>query len=174
MFRNYLTTAFRNIFKKKGYSLLNIFGLTIGMSCCLLIFHYVSYEKSYDDFVPDSKNVVRLRLDSYQKGKLAWQSATVYPAIAPHLKKDYPEVEDFCRIIDANLLLSTENNTVKFNENKGYYAEPSFLSMFGLKLTEGNSKQVLDGPDKMIVSESMAKKYFGNEEAVGKKLIQRM
>ncbi len=173
MFRNYLTTAFRNIFKKKGYSLLNIFGLTIGMSCCLLIFHYVSYEKSYDDFVPESKNVIRLRLDNYQKGKLAWQSATVYPAIAPHLKKDYPEVEDFCRIIDANLLLSTESNTVKFNENKGYYAEPSFLNMFGLKLTEGNSKQVLDGPDKMIVSESMAKKYFGNEEAVGKKLIQR-
>lgn len=173
MFRNYLTTAFRNIFKRKGYSFLNIFGLTIGMSCCLLIFHYVSYERSYDDFVPDSKNVVRLRLDNYQKGKLAWQSATVYPAIAPHLKKDYPEVEDFCRIIDANLLLSTESNTLKFNENKGYYAEPSFLSMFDLKLTEGNRKQVLDGPDKMIISESMAKKYFGSEEPVGKKLIQK-
>jgi putative ABC transport system permease protein len=173
MFRNYLTTAFRNIFKKKGYSLLNIFGLTIGMSCCLLIFHYVSYERSYDDFVPDSKNVVRLRLDNYQKGQLAWKSATVYPAIAPTLKKDYPEVEDFCRIIDANLLLSTENNTVKFNENKGYYAEPSFLSMFDLKLTEGNIRQVLDGPDKMIISESMAKKYFGSEEPVGKKLIQK-
>src|SRR4026208_1796427 len=52
MFRNYLTTAIRNIVKKKGYSFLNIFGLTIGMSCCLLIFHYVSYERSYDDFVP--------------------------------------------------------------------------------------------------------------------------
>ncbi|HEX6849144.1 MAG TPA: ABC transporter permease, partial [Chitinophagaceae bacterium] len=173
MFKNYLTTAFRNIFKRKGFSLLNIFGLTIGMSCCLLIFHYVSYERSYDDFVPDSKNVVRLRLDNYQKGKLAFKSATVYPAIAPHLKKDYPEVEDFCRIIDANLLLSTENNTVKFNENKGYYAEPSFLSMFDLKLTDGNIKKVLDGPDKMIISESMAKKYFGSEEPVGKKLIQR-
>ena len=173
MFRNYLTTAFRNIFKRKGYSFLNIFGLTIGMSCCLLIFHHVSYERSYDDFVPDSKNVVRLRLDNYQKGKLAWQSATVYPAIAPHLKKDYAEVEDFCRIIDANLLLSTETNTLKFNENKGYYAEPSFLSMFDVKLTEGNRKQVLDGPDKMIISESMAKKYFGSEEPVGKKLIQK-
>ena len=173
MFRNYLTTAFRNIFKRKGYSLLNIFGLTIGMSCCLLIFHYVSYERSYDDFVPDSKNVVRLRLDNYQKGKLAWRSATVYPAIAPHLKKDYPEIEDYCRIIDANLLLSTENNTVKFNENKGYYAEPSFLSMFDMKLTEGNRKQVLAGPDKMIISESMAKKYFGSADPVGKKLVQR-
>ena len=173
MIKNYLTTAFRNIFKRKGFSLLNIFGLTIGMSCCLLIFHYVAYERSYDDFVPDPENVVRLRLDNYQKGKLAFKSATVYPAIAPALKKDYPEVEDFCRIIDANLLLSTENNTLKFNENKGYYAEPSFLSMFGMKLTEGNSKQVLDGPDKMIISESMAKKYFGSEEPVGKKLIQR-
>jgi putative ABC transport system permease protein len=64
MFKNYLITALRNIFKKKGYSLLNIFGLTIGMSCCLLIFHYVSYERSYDDFVPDGKEVVRLRLDN--------------------------------------------------------------------------------------------------------------
>ena len=173
MLKNYLTTAFRNILKKRGYSLLNIFGLTIGMSCCLLIFHYVSYERSFDDFVPDPEHMVRLRLDNYQKGKLAFKSATVYPAIAPALKKDYPEVEDFCRIIDANLLLSTENNTLKFNEDKGYYAEPSFLHMFDLKMTEGNRKQVLDGPDKMIISESMAKKYFGSEEPVGKKLIQK-
>lgn len=173
MFKNYLTTALRNIFKKKSYSLLNIFGLTIGMSCCLLIFHYVSFERSYDDFVPDSKSVVRLRLDNYQKGKLAWQSATVYPAIAPTLKKDYPEVEDFCRLIDANLLLSTENNTVKFNENKGYYADPSFLKMFALRLSKGGIDKSLDGPDKMIISETMAKKYFGSEEAIGKKLVQR-
>src|SRR4029079_4989638 len=160
MFRNYLTTAFRNIFKKKGYSLLNIFGLTMGMSCCLLIFHYVSYERSYDDFVPDTKNVVRLRLDNYQKGVLAFKSATVYPAIAPNLKKDYPEVEDFCRLVDANKSFSTENNTVKFNETKGYYADPSFLKMFDLKLTSGSIDHVLDGPNKLIVSESMAKKYF--------------
>jgi putative ABC transport system permease protein len=173
MFKNYLTTALRNIFKKKGYSLLNIFGLTIGMSCCLLIFHYVSYERSYDDFVPDSKNVVRLRMDNYQKGKLAWQSAAVYPAIAPTLKKDYPEVEDFCRLIDANLLLSTEDNEVKFNENEGYYADPSFLKMFDVTMTQGNINKVLDGPDKMVISETMAKKYFGSEEAVGKKLIQK-
>ncbi|HEY6503041.1 MAG TPA: ABC transporter permease [Chitinophagaceae bacterium] len=173
MFKNYLTTALRNIFKKKGYSLLNIFGLTIGMSCCLLIFHYVSFERSYDDFVPGAKQVVRLRLDNYQKGKLAWQSATVYPAIAPTLKKDYPEVEDFCRIIDASLLLSTEDNTVKFNENKGYYADPSFLKMFDFRVSMGSIDESLDGPDKMIISETMAKKYFGSKDPVGKKLIQR-
>ena len=114
MLKNFFKIALRNLQKKKGYAILNILGLTIGMSSCLLIFHYVSYERSYDDHIPKAKDIVRLRLDSYQKGKLAWQSATVYPAIAPTLKKDYPEVENFCRLIDANLLLSTENNRVKF------------------------------------------------------------
>jgi putative ABC transport system permease protein len=173
MIKNYLAIALRNILKQKGYSFLNIFGLTIGMSCCLLIFHYVSYERSYDDFIPDSRNVVRIRLDNYQKGKFAFKSATVYPAIAPGLKKDYPEVEDFCRIIDANLLLSTENNTIKFNENKGYYADPSFVKMFNLRLTQGNIDKSLEGPDKMIISETIAKKYFGSENPVGKRLVQR-
>src|SRR3982750_4627561 len=114
MISNYLRISFRNIFKRKGYSLLNITGLTIGMSCCLLIFHYVSYEKSYDDFVPGSKQIVRVRLDSYQKGVLAYKSATSYPAIAPTMKKDFAEVENFCRLIDDNLLLSNEEQNKKF------------------------------------------------------------
>src|SRR3984893_16477058 len=173
MVNNYLKLALRNLLKRKGYATLNILGLTIGMSSCLLIFHYVSYERSYDDYIPKAKDIVRLRLDSYQKGKLAWQSATVYPAIAPTLKKDYPEVEDFCRLIDANLLLSTENNSLKFNETKGYYADASFLRMFNLKLIKGSQGNALDGPDKIIISESMSKKYFGKEDAVGKRLIVR-
>jgi len=134
MLKNYLTVAIRNLFKRKGNALLNILGLTIGMSACLLIFHYVSYERSYDNGIPNAKNIVRLRMDNYQKGKLAWQSATIYPAIGPTLKKDYPEIEKFCRIYDANLLLSTENNEVKFTETKGYYADPAFLDMFNIQM----------------------------------------
>src|SRR4029078_305329 len=156
MFKNYLTTALRNIFKRKGYSLLNILGLTIGMSCCLIIFHYVSYERSYDNFVPDSKEIVRLRMDNYQKGKLAFKSATIYPAIAPTLKKDYPEVEDYCRLCDFTPLFSTENGTVKFNETKGYYADPSFLKMFNLHLVKGQPDRALDAPWKLIISEEMS------------------
>jgi putative ABC transport system permease protein len=83
MLISYLKLAFRNLAKRKANALLNILGLTIGMTACLLIFHYVSYERSFDDTVPNAKNIVRLRLDKYQKGKLAWQSATIYPAIAP-------------------------------------------------------------------------------------------
>src|SRR5450759_3209296 len=108
MIKNYFKIAFRNLIKRKGYSLLNILGLTIGIVCCLLIFQYVAYEKSYDNFQENSKQIVRLRLDYYQQGKLAWRSATSYPAFGPTMKKDFSEVEDFCRLHDADLLLSND------------------------------------------------------------------
>lgn len=173
MIRNYLTIAFRNLTKRRGYSFLNIAGLTIGMTCCMLIFHHVSFEKSYDQFSPVAKDIVRLRLDNYQKGKLAWQSATIYPAIAPTIRKDFPEVQDFCRLHDAELLLTNDANEVKFTETKGYFADPSFVKMFNLDLLKGNPATALDAPDKMLISESMSKKYFGNAEAIGKNLTVR-
>ena len=76
-------TAYRSLLFRKGFTLLNVFGITIGMICCLLIFHYVSFEKSYDSFSTVADQVVRLRLDSYNKGSLSWRSATSYPAIGP-------------------------------------------------------------------------------------------
>ncbi|GGB15917.1 ABC transporter permease [Puia dinghuensis] len=170
MFKNHLKLAWRGLLKRKGYSALNIFGLTIGITCCLLIFNYVAYERSYDTFQPNSGRIVRLRMDSYQEGKLAWKSATVYPAIAPAMKKEFPEVEKFCRLIDANLLLTNPEKTVKFNELKGYYADPSALDMLDIHLTKGNPATALDGPGKILLSESMAKKYFGNEDPMGKRL----
>ena len=170
---NSLKLAFRNILKRKGYSLLNIAGLTIGMSCCLLIFHYVSYEKSYDKFEPGANQIVRVRLDSYQKGVLAYKSATSYPAIGPAMKKDFPEVENYCRLIDDNLLLSNENQNKKFSENKGYYADPSSVDIFGLHFIKGNPHTALNGPDKIILSETTAKKYFENGDALGKTLVNR-
>ena len=173
MIKNYFKVVLRNIFKRRGYSFLNIAGLTIGMSCCLLIFHYVSYEKSYDKFEPDSKQIVRIRLDSYQKGVLAYKSATSYPAIGPTMKKDFPEVQNFCRLIDDNLLLSNEAQNKRFSEEKGYYADEAAVDMFGLHFIKGNPGNALIGPDKIILSETTAKKYFGNENAVGKTLVNR-
>jgi putative ABC transport system permease protein len=175
MIKNYLTLAFRNLSKRKGYSILNVLGLAIGITCCLLIFQYVSYEKSYDKFQPDSKQVVRLRLDSYQQGKLAWQSATSYPGIGPALKRDYPEVEDFCRLIDNNVVLANSKTNVKFKETKGYYADPAAIKMLGVKLVKGDPAKALNNTNNIIISESMAKKYFGNgpdsyREAVGQRL----
>ena len=170
MLLNHLKIAARNLSKRKGYAALNVLGLTIGMVCCLLIFHYVSYERSYDDFHANGKNIFRVRLDEYQKGVLAFKSATVYPAIAPTLKKDFPEVEKFCRLYDANFLLINPANNVKFRETQGYYADAAILEMFNMPLLQGNATTALDAPDKLILSASMAKKYFGKEDPVGKQL----
>ena len=118
MFRRNILTAFRSLKKDLPYTITNLAGLTIGITCCLLIFQYVSFERSYDRFPKRANDIVRLRLDSYQQGKLAWKSATIYPAIGPTMKKDFPEVEDFCRLHDAELLLSNEEKNVRLMNSK--------------------------------------------------------
>lgn len=173
MIKNYFKTAYRNLIRRKGFTILNIAGLSTGICCCLLIFHYVSIERSYDSFQPDGNNIFRLRLDSYQQGQLAWKSATSYPAFGPTMKKDFPEVEDFCRLYDADMLLSNDERNVKFKEEKGYFADASVLSMFGIGLIKGNAATALNAPYKIVLTESMAKKYFGKEEALGKILTIR-
>jgi putative ABC transport system permease protein len=170
MIKNHLILAFRNLMKRKGYSILNISGLAIGMTCCLLIFQYVSYEKSYDKFPSKQNQIVRLRLDSYQQGRLAWQSAVIYPAIGPTIRKDYPEVEDFCRLLPNNIILANAQTNIKFRETHGYFADPSAIKMLGVQMMNGNPDKALNEPDNIIISETMAKKYFGISEAVGKQL----
>jgi len=173
MIRNFFVISLRNLLKRKGYTTLNILGLTIGITCCLLIFQYVSYERSYDTFQKNSSRIVRIRLDEYKQGKLLWQSATSYPAFGPLMKKDYPEVENYCRLIDDELLLSNDAKNVKFSEKKGYYADPSSIDMLGVQLQSGSPSTALNAPDKIIISQSMAKKYFGTDDVVGKTLIAR-
>ena len=172
MIQSYLKIAVRNLLKRSDYSILNILGLSIGIACCLLIFQYVSFEKSYDNF-PKTDQIVRLRLDNYQDGKLDWQSAAVYPAFAPFMKKDFPEIEDYCRLAVAELLLSNDQRNIKFNDNKGFYADPSFISMFNIKVLKGNPSTALNGLDKIMLSTSMAKKFFGHENPLGKTLVFR-
>src|SRR6201986_414414 len=170
MIRNYFIISLRNLLKRKGYTILNIIGLTIGITCCLLIFQYVSYERSYDTFQKNTSQIVRIRLDEYKQGKLLWQSATSYPAFGPLMKKDYPEVVNYCRLIDDEMLLSNDARNVKFSEKKGYFADPSSISMLDVDLVGGNKATALDAPNKMVISQTMARKYFGTTDVVGKTL----
>jgi putative ABC transport system permease protein len=170
MITNYIKIALRNLLKRRGNTLLNIAGLTIGMTCCLLIFHYVSYERSYDDFHPKGNDIVRLRLDSYKAGELRWKSATVFPAIGPTMKKDFPEVESFCRLVDADFIVTNKATQAKFRETKGYFADQATLQLFNIQLLQGNPANALTGPDKMIISQSMANRYFGKQDAMGQSL----
>lgn len=173
MISNYLKLSIRNLRKRKGYSALNILGLAIGMTCCLLIFQYVSFERSYDNFSTKAKQIVRLRLDAYQQGKLGWQSATVYPAFGPTMKRDFPEVEDFCRLIDCHTVLANAATNVKFKEEKGYFADASTINMLGIQLEKGDPNTALKAGRSIVISETMARKYFGNDNAIGKLLEVR-
>lgn len=175
MFNSYLKIAFRNLFKRKAYSVLNILGLSIGIIGCLLLFQYVSYEKNYDNFQEDNDRIVRVRLDAYQQGKLAWQSAGAFGGIAAALKMEFPEVEEVCRVFHSmdGLLMANEKKGLKAIEPNVYYADPSAMSILDIKLKQGNPATVLNAPNKIILNETLAKKYFGNENPVGQQLISR-
>jgi putative ABC transport system permease protein len=185
MFKNHLKVAVRNLLGRKGFSLFNVLGLVAGITCCLLIFQYAAYEKSYDTFPRKADEVVRLRLDLTDQGKVTMQSATVYPGLGTLLKKDFPEVENYCRIVSTriswsknemvqnNVVLSNDEKAIKASENKGYYADPSFLGMFSIPVIGGNPEALLNGPNKMMLSESLAKKYFSNDDPVNKKMAVR-
>lgn len=168
MIQNYFKILFRNFRSQKFFSILNLLGLTVGMAACMVIGLYVSYERSYDTFQPDVENVYRIRLDNYQNdGQLAWKSATSYPAIGPTMKKDYPEVTEFMRLYDANQTVITYKDK-HFRETNYYFADPNALTFLKISMLRGNAKTALTGINKVVLSESTAKKYFGNEDAYGK------
>jgi putative ABC transport system permease protein len=173
MIYQFLNTAWRSLKKRKGYTALNLFGLTLGMASCLLIFKYVAYERSYDRFQKNSGRVYRVQLDDYQNGKLAVLCAANYSALAPALRQDFPEIEVATRFFKTHMLLSNDEQNIRFNEDRIYYAEPDFLDLFDVQLISGNVKTALDGPAKMVISENLAKRYFGTTDALGKMIRWR-
>lgn len=174
MLTNFLRIAFRNLFHRGGYTLLSLFGLAIGITCCLLIFEYVSFEKSYDRFHEKADQIVRVQMDEFQDKKLVVKCASICPAAGPALKKDFPEVANSCRLFATDFLLSNEDRNIKFEENKVYYADTSLLSMFHIPLLKGNPVTALRGPNKILLSEDMAQKYFGKENPMGKTLTSHI
>lgn len=150
--------------------MLNLAGLTTGMVCSLLILQYVLYERSYDRFPADADSVYRLRLDCYQKGELAWRSATVFPAYAPFMQRDFPEIEAVCRLYDAEAIFTNQKRDLHFAERKGYFADAGFLKVFDLPLVQGNTEQALAAPSQLVVSKQFAQKYFGTTDVLGQTL----
>lgn len=168
MIRNYLTSTTRYVAKNKLFSLSNVLGLAIGMTACLLIAQYVLHEFSYDSFHVKKERIYRLQLDRYDKGQLSTRWAAGAAGIGPSVKDNFPEIESFVRLTKSNALLA--NGDKFFKEDGVYYSSEDFFKIFSIKLISGTDSSVLREPNKMVVSRSLAKKYFGDENPVGKTL----
>jgi putative ABC transport system permease protein len=166
MLENYFKIAFRNLKRHKGFSLINILGLAIGMACCILLLQYVLFEFSYDNFHENADNIYRLQYDSYKNNVLRFSCAASVAAVGQAYKDNFPEVIDFTKLMDINSVIKYEDKV--FREQKVQLATPSFLTMFSWKILKGDPETALNESNQILMSESAAKKYFGDEEPIGK------
>jgi putative ABC transport system permease protein len=169
MFKNYLKTAFRNLTRHKGYSLINIAGFAIGIACCILIFLWVQDELSFDRFHGNLDSLHRVVEKNYfSDGTIFPIARTPYP-VGPALVADYPEIINFTRFTPCWRVL-IESGDKSFYERGFAFADPSLLEMFSFPLLKGDPNTALSETNAVLISGDMAKKYFGSEDPVGQKL----
>jgi putative ABC transport system permease protein len=178
MLRNLFITAVRSLLKNKFFSIINIFGLSIGMAVFLLIAQYTRFERSYENFVPGKENVYRVVLETFNNNERILNSAENYPGVGPALKNEIPEVVRFARLYNQgyknNVIITNKEarpDPIAFKQKRFLYADSSFLPMMGYEMVKGNANTALVEPFTAVISESYAKLYFKNEEPVGKTLL---
>ena len=168
MLKNYFTLAFRNLLKNKLHSSINIAGLTIGMSSFILIALYIQYELSYDLHFADSDQIYRVYTQQKGSDFRGTNEFAVSPMpLAPTLKEQFAEVEQATTLAFSNELVSLEGEVFK---EKGLYADEFSFDVFQFPLVEGVGKEALQDPTAILITQSLADKYFGEESAIGKTL----
>ncbi|HEX6182058.1 MAG TPA: ABC transporter permease [Chitinophagaceae bacterium] len=169
MIRNLLLTALRNFTKDKWYSLINVLGLTIGITFSLFLIFYVNDELSYDRHQKNADRIYRINSYIQEKDKNTDWALTQSP-MGPQLKKDYPEVEEQSRFFSRERTLF-KNGEKQFYETKAYYADSTAFKVFEHKFIEGNAKTALNAPFDIVINRTLAEKFFGKKTpAVGKTL----
>ncbi|MBD0332454.1 MAG: ABC transporter permease [Chitinophagaceae bacterium] len=171
MLANYFKISLRNLWKNKGFSFINIFGLATGIACSLLIFLFVKDEKSYDRFHKDAENIYRVVKDFVNDDGTRLPDATTPPALAPAMQKEFPEVEHITRVFPnwgGNFLVKYGDK--KITEEKIYRVDSSFFNVFTFPFAQGNAKDAFKEINSIVVTESAAKRYFGNGNPIGKTL----
>ena len=171
MFKNYIKIAFRNLLRNKLFSALNILGLVIGMVACLLILQYIQLETNYDTFHKNAAHIYRVRCDDYQNGHLVAANAKNYMSVGKVMAQDYSEVVNYVTILrKKQAMLDYQKGNKRFNDKEFYFVTDNFFDFFSFNLLQGNPKKVLQAPKSIVLTEKMATKYFGNEDAIGKTL----
>jgi putative ABC transport system permease protein len=168
MIRNYFKIAFRNLWRHKAFSFINILGLTVGITAFFLIFMYVKFELSYDSFHSKADRIYRIVCDIKTPTETINASGPSW-AVAPHVKNEFPEIESAVRIDNASLLV--RRGDIKFQEDHTLFADSSFFHVFDFKLLKGNPKTALKEKFSIVLTETAAKKYFGKEDPLGKAVL---
>ncbi|MET3978652.1 putative ABC transport system permease protein [Mucilaginibacter sp. UYP25] len=170
MIKNHLKIAWRILLHQKVFSLINIAGLAIGLMACLLIVQYISFELSYDNFQKNGANIYRVKHEAYSDGNLTENLAKTYSAVGPALKADFPDVQEVARVskLEGQVSAQQPNGEVTaFNERRLYMVDASFLKVFTFPMIKG-TLAALNNPNSVVLTESAAKKYFSNQDAIGK------
>jgi len=168
MIKNYFVLAIKHLKKQKAFSFINILGLTVGITCCFMIFLFILNELSYDNFHKNGKNiyrVMRVGNDNGERREIPYLS----PPYGPALLNDYPDaIQQSVRVMKDNNLISYNN--ISFNEKNIYLTDDNFFRFFDFKLSKGDPATVLKDPNSVVLTASAAKKYFGNDDPIGKTL----
>jgi putative ABC transport system permease protein len=168
IFLNYLIVAIRNLKRQKIYTLINVLGLTIGFISCLIIFMWVNYHLSFDNFHKNRDNIYRSILDVKIDGLTPMQHCGSLEWVGPTLKQDYPDVVNYVRLFKLNRSISLhyhDNESVIYSF---YFTDRSFFEFFDFDFLYGNSQKALMEPKSLILSQQLSKKIFGDENPVGK------
>src|SRR5665213_3710602 len=168
MIKNYFKIAFRNLWKHKVFSLINIMGLAVGITGCFLIYLYVHFETSYDSFNTKADRIYRVVTDIKTPSDLLQWSSTSAP-VAINMQRDFPEVESAVRISGQSFLVKKGNE--KFQENNTIMADSTLFKIFDFPLIYGNKKTALREPMSIVLSQTAAKKYFGNTNPIGQTVL---
>ncbi len=164
MLWNYILITLRNIRRRKFYSFINITGLSVGIASCILIGLYVADEFSFDRFHDRSDRIVRLTM-KYKSGSDVNNIPVTGTKAGPYLKRNFPAVDKYTRMIRGGGIFSHDD--LVFEEKKILFADSTFFEVFTFPLVKGDPSRVLDAPDRIILTRSMAKKYFGEYDPVG-------
>ena len=170
MFKNYLKTAIRNLLRYKGFAIINISSLTIGIIGCMVIGLFVWDEWQYDKKIPGGENIYRIYEQRKDNDNISYAAISA-PAFASFLKRTYPEVDTTTRILMSIDKFLMEVGEKRNYEEKGWFVESSFFQIFPLKFSKGDPATALTEPKAIVLTEELARKYFNNEDPIDKTLF---